>query len=171
MVVDPSDGTSKSFSIPVVQELASQNLHSLPQRYIRTEKERPNNSTTHQLDIPIIDMGMFLRDSDLCRQKELENLGTACQQWGFFQVVNHGVPLSLLEKMKDIVREFIQLPLEEKLNYKMQENEDYGQMFVASADQTLDWADLLFLTTLPLENRKMNFWPTNPTDFKYLSIC
>ncbi|XP_057846222.2 feruloyl CoA ortho-hydroxylase 1-like [Cryptomeria japonica] len=75
-------------------------------------------------------------------------------------VVNHGGPLSLLERMKGIGREFIQLPLEEKLNYKVQEPEGYGQMFVASDDQTLDWADLLFLTTLPPENRKMNFWPT-----------
>ncbi|XP_057819861.1 oxoglutarate-dependent flavonoid 7-O-demethylase 1 [Cryptomeria japonica] len=166
LVVDPSDGTSKSFSVPVVQELAYQNLHSLPERYIRSEKERPNNSIPYQSDIPIIDMDMFLRDSDLCRQKELEKLGAACQQWGFFQVVNHGIPLSLLERMKGIFREFIQLPLEEKLKYKVQESEGYGQMFVASDDQTLDWADVLYLATLPPENRKMNFWPTKPRDFR-----
>ncbi|GLJ27817.1 hypothetical protein SUGI_0545920 [Cryptomeria japonica] len=147
------------------QELASQNLHSLPQRYIRSEKERPNNSTPH-LDIPIIDMGMFMRDSDLCKQKELEKLGMACKQWGFFQAVNHGIPLSLMETMKANVREFIQLPLEEKLKYKIQEIEGYGQTFVASDDQILDWADVMSLTTLPPENRKMELWPTKPSDFR-----
>ncbi|GLJ27814.1 hypothetical protein SUGI_0545880 [Cryptomeria japonica] len=153
------------FSVPIVQELTSQNLQSLPERYIRSEKERPNTFPPRHLDIPIIDMGMFLRDSDLCRQKELEKLGTACQQWGFFQAVNHGIPLSLTERMKVIVREFIQLPLEEKLKYKIQEIEGYGQSFVASDDQILDWADIMSLTTQPTENKKMDFWPTKASDF------
>ncbi|GLJ27756.1 hypothetical protein SUGI_0544730 [Cryptomeria japonica] len=133
-VFDTSEGTSKRFSVPVVQELASQHLHSLPERYIR--------------------------------QKELEKLGTACQQWGFFQAVNHGIPVSMMERMKKIVREFVQLPLEEKLKYEMQEAEGYGQLFVASDNQVLDWSDIVFLTTLPTENRKMNFWPTTPADFR-----
>ncbi|XP_057819919.1 protein SRG1 isoform X2 [Cryptomeria japonica] len=111
-------------------------------------------------------MGMFMRDSDLCKQKELEKLGMACKQWGFFQAVNHGIPLSLTERMKAIVKEFIQLPLEEKLNYKIEEFEGYGQAFVASDDQILDWADIMYLTTLPQEERKMNFWPTKPVDFR-----
>ncbi|GLJ27815.1 hypothetical protein SUGI_0545890 [Cryptomeria japonica] len=166
MVFDPSDGTSNMFTVPIVQELASQNLQSLPERYIRSEKERPNTFPLPHLDIPVIDMDMFLRDSDLSGQKELEKLGTACQQWGFFQAVNHGIPLSLLERMKGIVREFIQLPLEEKLKYKIQEIEGYGQTFVASDDQILDWADTMSLTTLPPENRKMDFWPTKPSDFR-----
>ncbi|XP_057819923.2 protein SRG1 isoform X1 [Cryptomeria japonica] len=142
LLFNPSDGTSKRFSVPVVQELASQNLQSLPERYIRSEKERPNAFPPHHSDIPIIDMDILLKDSDLRRQKELEKLGIACQQWGFFQAVNHGIPLSLLDRMKGIMREFIQLPLEAKLKYKMQEIEGYGQAFVTSDDQILDWADI-----------------------------
>ncbi|GLJ27755.1 hypothetical protein SUGI_0544710 [Cryptomeria japonica] len=165
-VFDPSEGSSKRFPIPVVQELASQHLHSLPQRFIRSEKERPNDFSHHQMDIPIIDMGMFLSDSESCRQQELEKLDIACKQWGFFQAVNHGIPLSLMQGMKGIVKEFVQLPLEEKLKYEMKEIEGYGQTFVASDDQILDWTDTLFLTTLPPENRNMNFWPTKPADFR-----
>ncbi|XP_057819860.2 protein SRG1-like [Cryptomeria japonica] len=166
LLSDPSDGTSKRFSVPIVQELASQNLRNLPQRYIRSEKERPNAFPLHHLDIPIIDMDMFRGDSDLCRQKELEKLGMACQEWGFFQAANHGIPVSLTERMKGIVREFIQLPLEERLKYEKQEREGYGQSFVASDDQILDWADTIYLATLPPEKRKMSFWPTQPADFR-----
>ncbi|GLJ59821.1 hypothetical protein SUGI_1524170, partial [Cryptomeria japonica] len=165
LLSDPSDGTSKRFSVPIVQELASQNLRNLPQRYIRSEKERPNAFPLHHLDIPIIHMDMFWGDSDLCRQKELEKLGMACQEWGFFQAANHGIPVSLTERMKGIVREFIQLPLEERLKYEKQEREGYGQSFVASDDQILDWADTIYLATLPPEKRKMSFWPTQPADF------
>ncbi|GLJ27802.1 hypothetical protein SUGI_0545590 [Cryptomeria japonica] len=158
MVFDPSNETSKRFSVPIVQELASQNLQSLPQRYIRSEKERPITFPYPHPDIPIIDMDMLLRDSDLCRQKKLEKLGITCQQWGFFQV----------ERMKAIVREFIELPLKEKLKYEMQDIEGHVQSFIASDGQILDWADIVSLTTLPLENRKMDFWPTTPSDLRYV---
>ncbi|GLJ27779.1 hypothetical protein SUGI_0545160 [Cryptomeria japonica] len=146
-VFDPSEGTSK-----------------------RSEKERPNDFPLHQIAIAIIDMDTFLSDSELCRQNELEKLGIACQQWGFFQAVNHGSPVSMMERMKKIVREFVQLPLEEKLKYEMQEAEGYGQLFVASDDQVLNWSDIVFLTSLPTENRKMKFWPTTPADFRETAI-
>ncbi|GLJ27796.1 hypothetical protein SUGI_0545480 [Cryptomeria japonica] len=166
IVLDQSDGTSKRFSIPVVQELASQHLQSLPQRYIRSEKERPSACPTSHLDIPIIDMNMFLGESDICRQKEMEKIGIACKEWGFFQAVNHGIPQSLLDRMKGIMREFIQLPLEEKLKYEVQERDGYGQAFIASDNQKLDWVDRMYLTILPPENRQMKFWPTKPVDFR-----
>ncbi|KAH9291585.1 hypothetical protein KI387_043227, partial [Taxus chinensis] len=83
---DPSDGTSERFSIHIVQELASQRPDTIPERYIRSEKERPNTCPSNHLDIPIIDIGMFLGDSDLSRKKEMEKLEIASQQWGFFQV-------------------------------------------------------------------------------------
>ncbi|XP_057846213.2 protein SRG1 [Cryptomeria japonica] len=165
-VFDTSKGTSKTFSVPVDQELASQHLHSLPQRYIRSEKERPSACPTSHLDIPIIDMDMFWGESDFCRQKEMEKLGIACQQCGFFQAVNHGIPLPLLDRMKGIMRDFFQSPLEEKLKYEVQERDGYGQAFIASDDQKLDWADRLFLTISPPENRKMKFWPSKPVDFR-----
>ncbi|KAH9320912.1 hypothetical protein KI387_015551, partial [Taxus chinensis] len=122
-------------------ELASQHLDSLPQRYIKSEKERPNACPNNNLDIAIIDVVMFWGALDLYRQKEMDKIGVACQQWGIFQVVNHLIPLSLMERMKGIVSEFIQLPLEEKLKYEMQELEGYGQTFVGSDNQKMDWAD------------------------------
>lgn len=89
--------------------------------------------------------------------------------------MNRGIPPSLMERMKETVREFIQLPLEEKLKYKIQEIECYGQHFVGSDDQVLDWADMMALTTLPPtlppDNRKMIFWPTKPVDLRYANIC
>ncbi|KAH9304562.1 hypothetical protein KI387_008966, partial [Taxus chinensis] len=166
LTFDTSDGTSKRFTVPILQELASHRPDTIPRRYIRSEKERPNSCPSNRLDIPIIDMGMFIGDSDLCRKKEMEKLEIASQRWGFFQAVNHGIPGSLMERMKGIVREFIHLPLEEKLKYEVQEIEGYGQALVFSEDQKLDWVDTMYLTTLPPESRNMNFWPTRPVDFR-----
>ncbi|XP_057846212.2 protein SRG1-like [Cryptomeria japonica] len=116
-------------------------------------------------------MNMFLGESDICTQKEIEKLGIACKEWRFFQAVNHGIPQSLLDRMKGIMREFIQLPLEEKLKYEVQERDGYGQAFIASDNQKLDWVDRMYLTILPPENRQMKFWPTKPVDFRYLNDC
>jgi hypothetical protein len=44
------------------------------------------------------------------------------------------------------------------VEYAVQEHEGYGQAFVFSADQQLDWSDLLYLTIMPTEKRKMKFW-------------
>ena len=41
----------------------------------------------------------------------------------------------------------------------------YGQAFVVSEDQKLDWADMLYLQVHPSESRDMRFWPTRPASF------
>ncbi|KAH9291584.1 hypothetical protein KI387_043226, partial [Taxus chinensis] len=67
---------------------------------------------------------------------------------------------SLLERMKGTVREFFQLPLEKKLKYEVHELEGYGQAVVFSDNQKLDWADAMYLTTLPPESRNMKYAQT-----------
>lgn len=45
--------------------------------------------------------------------------------------------------------------------------EGYGQAFVVSEDQKLDWGDMLFLLPLPVSQRNMRFWPNNPASFRF----
>uniref|UniRef100_A0A0D6QVN6 Fe2OG dioxygenase domain-containing protein n=1 Tax=Araucaria cunninghamii TaxID=56994 RepID=A0A0D6QVN6_ARACU len=164
----------KTISIPVVQELAAKDPHDLPQRYVRSHDERPPSLTTavttgkYSSTVPTIDMSPLLSQDDghPCRQQAMDKLAKSCQEWGFFQVVNHGIPASLMEQMKEVVRGFFQLPVEEKLKYGIQEREGYGQAFVISDDQKLDWSDMVYLFTLPPEARNMDFWPTRPEDFR-----
>lgn len=84
------------------------------------------------------------------------------------QLINHGVPEEVIEKMKIDTEEFFKLPLEKKKAYAQQQNsvEGYGQAFVVSEEQKLDWADMLFLSARPVSMRKMRFWPTYPTSFR-----
>lgn len=84
------------------------------------------------------------------------------------QLINHGVPKEI-EKMKKVTEEFFKLPLEEKLLCAQPLNctEGYGQAFVLSEDQKLDWGDMLYLLPLPVSSRKMNLWPKTPSSFRY----
>lgn len=73
--------------------------------------------------------------------------------------------------MKAAAAAFFELPPEEKKMYSMASNDlqGYGQAYVVSEQQKLDWSDILFLMTLPIKDRKLNYWPTRVTDFMYVS--
>ncbi|MBA0621524.1 hypothetical protein Godav_007137, partial [Gossypium davidsonii] len=85
-----------------------------------------------------------------------------------FVLINHGIADEVIEKMKINTQEFFKLPLEEKMAYAQLPNEieGYGQTLVRSADQKLDWNDMIFLFPLSVPLRNMRFWPTNPPSFR-----
>ena len=72
--------------------------------------------------------------------------------------------------MKAAVEAFFELPLQEKRKYAMAENDiqGFGQVFVISEQQKLDWCDMIFLITHPPENRNFKRWPLNLPGFRYI---
>ncbi|GMJ00266.1 hypothetical protein like AT4G25300 [Hibiscus trionum] len=154
-------GLGGSLPVENVQALASDNLKNIPSRYIRPEVEFDVVSLDESLQIPVIDMSKLVHDD------EQEKLHLACRDWGFFQLINHGVAAEVMEKMKIDTQEFFNLPLEEKTACAQIPNhiEGYGQITVVSQDQKLDWCDMLFILPLPVPLRNMRFWPTNPPSF------
>eukprot|EP00253_Pinus_taeda_P025781 PITA_25781 len=162
----------KSFiAVESVQELAKKHKETIPERYMRRDDEMPAPTSIfdHQLDIPIIDMAKL--SEGLHRDQEMKKIAQACEQSGFFQVVNHGIPKSLIDGIKRVGKEFFQLPFAEKGKYAVKPGdvEGYGQRFVVSEEQKLDWGDLLGLTTSPLDRRDLNVWPIHPTDFREIA--
>lgn len=87
------------------------------------------------------------------------------------QLINHGVSNTLIEKMKGAVLEFFNLPMEEKKKFWQKDNEveGFGQVFVVSEEQKLDWADMFFLVTSPPSQRKPHLFPHFPPFFNYAS--
>ncbi|CAN1173690.1 2-oxoglutarate-dependent dioxygenase 11 [Linum perenne] len=70
--------------------------------------------------------------------------------------------------MKVDLQEFFNQPLQEKMQYAQLPNniEGYGQAFVVSEEQKLDWGDMLFIHSLPVDARNMRFWPRVPSSFR-----
>ncbi|XP_020222833.1 protein SRG1 [Cajanus cajan] len=156
-----------SLTVPFVQEIAKEALTSVPERYVRPYHERPILSTTTPLpQIPVIDLSKLL-SQDL-KGPELEMLHCACKEWGFFQLINHGVSISLVENVKIGAQELFNLPIEEKKKFAQREGdvEGYGQLFVVNEDQKLDWADMFYMFTLPPEKRKPHLLPKFPSSFR-----
>lgn len=154
-------------TVESVQELAKKQKETIPERYIRRDVERPTptSMSDHKLDIPIVDMAKL--SEGLHREREMNKVAKACKEWGFFQVVNHGIPNSLIDGVKRVGNEFFQLPLEEKQKYSVKAGDlqGYGQTFVVSEDQKRDWGDLLGLIMSPSDYRDLNVWPVQPVDF------
>ncbi|KAK7244080.1 hypothetical protein RIF29_38898 [Crotalaria pallida] len=157
-----------SLLVPSVQELAKQNIPTVPPRYIQPQHEDNLVITEYDgvLEIPVIDMKNLL--SIEYGISELDKLHLACKEWGFFQVVNHGVCTSLVEKVKLEIQDFFNLPMCEKKRFwqSPQHMEGFGQAFVVSEEQKLDWADIFFMMTLPTHVRVPHLFPRLPLPFR-----
>ncbi|KAF4369776.1 hypothetical protein F8388_011042 [Cannabis sativa] len=157
-----------SLQVPNVQEMVLKDPLKVPERYLRNEKEmhaRPDLSYLSS-QVPVIDVSL-LSNGD---KEELLKLDLACREWGFFQVVNHGVEGKVLQGLKDASAEFFELPLEEKNKISMPPNDiqGYGHAYVVSEDQKLDWSDTLIMLVYPSWFRNLNIWPAKPQRFKYV---
>ncbi|KAJ8898577.1 hypothetical protein K2173_001474 [Erythroxylum novogranatense] len=154
-----------SLLVPCVQELAKEHDKMIPPRYLRPDQHQPNIAPIHitsPQEVPVIDMQLLLSQDSA--DSELAKLHVASKHWGFFQLINHQVSNSLLEKVKTEVQHFFNLPLEEKKSFWQYpgEVEGFGQAFVVSEEQKLDWGDLFFMTTQPVHARKPHLFPNLP---------
>ncbi|OVA04329.1 Oxoglutarate/iron-dependent dioxygenase [Macleaya cordata] len=153
-----------------VQELRKSRPKTIPERYVRDIAERPTLEKlppTLPMQIPVIDLSKLDETNTDQSQKELSKLAASCQDWGFFQVINHGIDTELLKTIEKVAMEFFMLALEEKQKYPMLPGtvQGYGQAFVFSEDQKLDWCNMLALGVEPFFIRNPKLWPTNPAKF------
>ncbi|KAK4421122.1 protein SRG1 [Sesamum alatum] len=164
-----SANLGSSLPVPIVQELAKEKLTTVPPRYVRPDQYQqrilPTLKSSYS-QIPVIDMQKF---SDIYTvESELHALHNACQEWGFFQLINHGVDSTVVEKMKIEIQEFFNLPIDEKKKFRQEEGDlqGYGQAFIVSEEQKLDWGDMFAIVISPTYLRKPHLIPKLPTTFR-----
>ncbi|KAL3033075.1 hypothetical protein AAZX31_02G118000 [Glycine max] len=151
--------------VPSVQELAKQPIIEVPERYVHANQDPHILSNTISLpQVPIIDLHQLLSEDP----SELEKLDHACKEWGFFQLINHGVDPPVVENMKIGVQEFFNLPMEEKQKFWQtpEDMQGFGQLFVVSEEQKLEWADMFYAHTFPLHSRNPHLIPKIPQPFR-----
>ncbi|XP_048132571.1 protein SRG1-like [Rhodamnia argentea] len=160
-----------SLPVPNVQELAKEAITEVPPRYVRTDQDHPfmdDDQGTSLPQVPVVDLNKLLSSNGDLLESELEKLHAACRDWGFFQLINHGVSCALVEEVKVGIQEFFKLPMEEKRKFWQEEGhlEGFGQAFVVSEEQMLDWADLFYVVSLPRRLRKPHLFPMLPSPFR-----
>ncbi|KAJ8774520.1 hypothetical protein K2173_016966 [Erythroxylum novogranatense] len=136
---------------------------TMPENYIRPESDRPKLSEVSTCeDVPIIDLGLQNRD------QVVRQVGDACKDFGFFQVINHGVCSETVERMRQMAEDFFKLPVEEKL--KLYSDDPSKTMRLSTSfnvrkEKVHNWRDYLRLHCYPLD-RYVPEWPTIPVSFK-----
>ncbi|KAG8391675.1 hypothetical protein BUALT_Bualt01G0212000 [Buddleja alternifolia] len=137
---------------------------SLPKSYIRIESERPKLSEVAELNnVFVIDLG--------CEDKSLiiKQIGNACREFGFFQVINHGVPKELVDKILRVAHEFFSSSVEEKMKLYSDDPSKTMRLstnFNVKKETVHNWRDYLRLHWYPLE-KYVPKWPSTPSSFNY----
>lgn len=150
-----------------VQSLSETCFDSIPDRYIKPPSDRPSCSSSASSElsnIPIIDLRSLYGPDPEARANTLAQISEACRDWGFFQVVNHGVEPELMDKARETWRQFFHLPMEIKQQYgnSPKTYEGYGSRLGVEKGAILDWSDYYFLHYLPLTLKDYNKWPALP---------
>ncbi|KAI3942939.1 hypothetical protein MKW98_005451 [Papaver atlanticum] len=92
-------------------------IEKIPRMFIRPEDELTQDCVyteheTSQLQTPVIDLkGLDQNDG---REQVIEEIRLASGTWGFFQLVNHGIPVTVTNEMIEGVRRFHEQDVEIK---------------------------------------------------------
>ncbi|XP_052172389.1 jasmonate-induced oxygenase 2-like [Diospyros lotus] len=157
-----------------VQSLSESGMREIPERYVKRPSERPDRCSEEdgkEVNIPVIDLSEVFSDGDpAARERAMAAVDEACREWGFFQVVKHGVNEELMLRTREAWREFFRLPVEEKQAYANlpATYEGYGSRLGVEMGGKLDWSDYFFLHYLPHSIRDPNKWPKLPTTCREL---
>ncbi|KAK2388054.1 putative 2-oxoglutarate-dependent dioxygenase [Trifolium repens] len=149
-----------------VQSLSEGCIDSIPARYIKPPTDRPivNSCSYDDINIPIIDLGGLNSDDLDVQDSTLKQISDACHDWGFFQIVNHGVSHDLMDKARETWREFFHMPMEMKQQYANSPTtyEGYGSRLGVQKGAILDWSDYYFMHYLPSSVKDYKKWPSSP---------
>ncbi|KAF7090812.1 hypothetical protein CFC21_093507 [Triticum aestivum] len=115
----------------------------VPGRYILPVHKRPSSSVNGKGALPVVDLG---GDDDGRIAEEIVRAG---REFGFFQVVNHGVPEEVMGAMMRAAEEFFALPADEKMAYYSNDRKKLPRFHTSlrngTGEEVLYWRDCLKL--------------------------
>ncbi|KAK7268276.1 hypothetical protein RIF29_20972 [Crotalaria pallida] len=131
-----------------VKGLADSGIVKLPRFLIHSPEAlslaATKTTTSLSFQVPVIDFTGY--DQRYRRTKIIREISEASETLGFFQMVNHGVPVSVMDEMLRGIREFHELPREVKKEWYSRDHKVKvrffcnGDLFVAKA---ANWRDTI----------------------------
>ena len=153
-----------------------QGSQQLPPMFIEAEDQRPvldmnvglngdggeqhNLGSAGMTQIPIIDMSVLSSCSSEepaaaaeARRKLVASIAEACEKFGFFQVVNHGVDRRLIERCEAEAHKMFELPLDVKERVHRPPGTSFGYGANTWVNQTvMHWAESFHMQLHPVSN-------------------
>ncbi|KAH7863275.1 hypothetical protein Vadar_015585 [Vaccinium darrowii] len=148
-----------------VKGLVDSGISKVPDQYIQPPNERiPELSIDRQQyfqHVAPIDLSLLDGPS---HDQAAEAIVKATESVGFFQVVNHGVPIQLLESLKDSAHRFFGQPAEKKAVYLKGVSPSplvkYATSFAPDCEKSLEWRDYISMA-YTTDGDALNHWPNH----------
>ncbi|MED6216111.1 hypothetical protein PIB30_004597 [Stylosanthes scabra] len=135
-----------------VKGLVDAGLSKLPKIFVHDRHELNTSSATNNVSIPVIDLGSLHKEGNNSRHEIIEKVKEACEKWGFFQVVNHDIPQSVLDDMLDGMRRFHEQDAELKREFYSRDITKrvfYNTNFNFYTAKSVSWRDTLYCLVSP----------------------
>ncbi|XP_065017171.1 protein DMR6-LIKE OXYGENASE 2-like [Musa acuminata AAA Group] len=116
--------------------------------FIQAPEHRPKPAVAEAGSIPLIDLSPLhlfeQHGGPLVAGLEVlvAQVEAACRDWGFFQVINHGVPLAVVERAWAASRGFFALPPEERRRVRRDEVNPLGYYEAENTKNVRDWKEV-----------------------------
>ncbi|XP_077221668.1 leucoanthocyanidin dioxygenase-like [Tasmannia lanceolata] len=162
---------------PRVESLATSGLDAIPTEYVRTEEERKSIGDVFEEvkksdlgpQIPTVDLKGLDSEDEIVREEAREELKKAATEWGVMHILNHGISMDLIERIRIAGKAFFDLPIEEKERYANDQAsgkiQGYGSKLANNASGQLEWEDYFFHLIFPEDKRDLSIWPKYPTEY------
>ncbi|KAL6522062.1 Envelope glycoprotein gp160 [Orobanche minor] len=141
---------------------------TLHEKFIRDETERPVVAyNDFSSEIPVISL-VGIENTGGERGEIRRRIVAACEDWGIFQVVDHGIDLQLIADMTRLAHEFFDLSAEEKLRSDMSGGKKGGFLVSSHLEGEVvqDWRELVTYFSYPIEARDYRRWPDKPDGWR-----
>uniref|UniRef100_A0ACD5V9Z3 Uncharacterized protein n=1 Tax=Avena sativa TaxID=4498 RepID=A0ACD5V9Z3_AVESA len=145
--------------------------NSVPAKYVLPFQNRPRDQELLDdlsVALPVIDLQAAVGEG---RPQVVRKIMEAGKEFGFFQVINHGLGEDVIQGFREAAGQFFGLPEEEKLQYYF---DDQSKPFrvvsghITSYNNTNDmryWHDCLKIWCYPVD-KLMHQWPSQPEIFR-----
>ncbi|MFQ6651936.1 hypothetical protein Gotur_024051 [Gossypium turneri] len=121
-----------------VKGIVDSGISKVPHAYIQPPAEQFDKKNASKCEIPPIDLSK-LDGPD--HDNVVNQIVRAAETLGFFQVVNHRVPIQLLDSLKQTAHNFFSFPVERKAIYSKEVSLSplvkYGTSFVPERERAL----------------------------------
>lgn len=144
----------------------SNGVQSVPKDYVMPPERRPGDFISVCNQIPVIDLQENPKND---RSDIIQQILKACQEFGLFQVINHGVSEKMMEDMRVLYDEFFNMPVDDKLGLY---SETFGKgcsLYTSGLNYAKEdvhfWKDTLKHPCHPLEEHTPS-WPEKPARYR-----
>ncbi|CAO2816103.1 unnamed protein product [Amaranthus hypochondriacus] len=140
---------------------------SFASKFIVPDENKPN--FTNKIDLGVIPIINMNENTEII----VEKITKACEEFGFFQVINHGIPKELCEKVLDVITTFFEQSYEEKADLVSQKHMEDGKIFKyyikdqETQEKIPMWGEAFYHTWHPLDFATfIHKLPLNPPHYR-----